>query len=129
MHAVEEYLPRRYSIDGDSLVVRSTRPNRRIDDWGLQRWRVRVRMSAVSDLDLGYKTRMTENTTTQPLMSKKIKIHDGIVGAIVALSALMAWQFDPRWIGLAGLTAAIMISSSFTGFCPVHFLVSKIVRN
>ena len=60
-------------------------------------------------------------------MSKRVKIHDGIVGGLIALSAVLAWQVDPRWIGLAGLTAAIMISSSFTGFCPVHYLVKKFV--
>lgn len=66
---------------------------------------------------------------SQPLMSKKTRIHDGIVGGLIAISALLAWQVDPRWIALAGLTAVIMISSSFTGFCPVHFLVSKIYRD
>lgn len=61
-------------------------------------------------------------------MTKKIKIHDGIIGSLILFSALMAWRVDPRWLGLTGLTAAIMISSSFTGFCPVHFLVSKLVK-
>jgi hypothetical protein len=60
-------------------------------------------------------------------MTTKTKIHDGIVGAIVSFSAVMAWQFDPRWIALAGLTGVIMLSSTVTGFCPVHFLVGKLV--
>lgn len=62
-------------------------------------------------------------------MTKKIKIHDGIVGALILFSAGMAWQVDPRWIALAGLTAVIMISSAFTGFCPVHYTVSKLVKD
>ena len=60
-------------------------------------------------------------------MTKKIKIHDGIIGSLILFSALMAWRVDPRWLALSGLTALIMISSSFTGFCPVHFVVDKLV--
>ncbi len=62
------------------------------------------------------------------LMTPKVKLHDGIVGALVLGSTLLAWKVDPAFIWLAGLTGAIMISSAFTGFCPVHFLVSKIVK-
>lgn len=61
-------------------------------------------------------------------MTKRIKIHDGIIGALVLASAVLAWQVDVRLVALAGLTALIMISSSFTGFCPVHFTLKKLVR-
>jgi len=62
-------------------------------------------------------------------MTKKTKIHDGIIGALILTSALLAWQIDVRWIGLAGLTAVIMLSSTVTGFCPVHFAVGKLVKD
>lgn len=62
-------------------------------------------------------------------MTRKIKIHDGVVGGLIFSSAALAWAVDPRWIALAGLTALVMISSAFTGFCPVHFLVNKFVRD
>lgn len=58
------------------------------------------------------------------VMTKKIKMHDGIIGAL-----LLARLVDLHFIGLTALTAVIMISSAFTGFCPVHYLVSKIVRD
>lgn len=61
-------------------------------------------------------------------MTKRIKIHDGIIGALILTSAILAWQVDVRFIGLAGLTALIMVSSAFTGFCPVHFTLKKLVR-
>lgn len=61
-------------------------------------------------------------------MTPKIKIHDGIVGALIVGSTGLAWAVDPRWIALAGLTGLIMVSSAFTGFCPVHFLVGKFVK-
>lgn len=60
-------------------------------------------------------------------MTKKIKLHDGIIGALMLSSAAGAWFIDPRCIALAALTAVIMISSAFTGFCPVHFLIGKFV--
>lgn len=58
-------------------------------------------------------------------MTSKIKLHDGIVGSLVFASVLAAWLVDPRFLAFAGLTAAIMISSAFTGFCPVHYLIGK----
>ncbi|MFT3771507.1 MAG: hypothetical protein QM820_39335 [Minicystis sp.] len=62
-------------------------------------------------------------------MTKNIKIHDGIVGSLILFSVLMAWRIDLRWLALTAVTAMIMISSSFTGFCPVHFVVNKLVRS
>lgn len=67
--------------------------------------------------------------STTKLMAPKIKLHDGIIGGLIFTSVALAWAFDPRWIALAGLTALIMISSAFTGFCPVHYLISKFVRD
>ncbi len=61
-------------------------------------------------------------------MSKRTKVHDGIVGLIVLCSAVMAQLVDPRWLALAGLTGLVMISSVFTGFCPVHYVVGKWVK-
>jgi Protein of unknown function (DUF2892) len=68
-------------------------------------------------------------TDTKPaLMTSKVKLHDGIVGAIVLASVGLAWTVNPLFMWLAGLTGAIMISSAFTGFCPVHFAVSKLSK-
>lgn len=63
-----------------------------------------------------------------PLMTKRVKLHDGIVGALVLATVGLGQAFDPRWYVLTGLVAVVMISSAFTGFCPVHFLVSKVVK-
>jgi hypothetical protein len=61
-------------------------------------------------------------------MTKKIKIHDGIIGVLLLAGAVLAYKVDPRWIGLTALTGAIMLSSAFTGFCPVHFVVGRLFR-
>ena len=60
-------------------------------------------------------------------MKKKIKIHDGIVGAMILASVLLAVNVNPQWIWLAGAISALMILSAFTGFCPVYFIINKIM--
>lgn len=60
-------------------------------------------------------------------MTRKIKLHDGIIGALISLSVGLGWAVDVRWLGLAGLTAVIMISSAFTGFCPIHYTINKLL--
>ena len=62
-------------------------------------------------------------------MTAKIKLHDGIIGALILFGTLMAWKVDPRWLALSALTATVMISSAFTGFCPVHYLVGRYLRS
>jgi hypothetical protein len=63
--------------------------------------------------------------SSAPLMTRKIKLHDGIVGGLIALSGALALWVDPRFIGLAALTGLVMVQSSFTGFCPVHYAIRK----
>ena len=63
--------------------------------------------------------------TTQ--LQSKIKIHDGIVGMVYLLSVLMAFYVDIRWLYLAGGVAALQILSMFTGFCPVYYVLNKVM--
>ncbi len=58
---------------------------------------------------------------------RELKVHDGIVGTIILLSVVAGVTVNPAWLWLAGVTAAIMISSAFTGFCPIHYTLSKIM--
>ncbi len=60
-------------------------------------------------------------------MTKKIKLHDGIVGALIVASVALGQWVSPVFYGLAGLTGLIMVSSAFTGFCPVHFTIGKLM--
>ncbi len=62
-------------------------------------------------------------------MTRKIKIHDGIVGGLLLFSSLMALEVDLRWGWLSVLTAGIMVSSAFTGFCPVHYTIGKLIKD
>ena len=63
--------------------------------------------------------------TTRSL--SKIKIHDGIVGALYLLSVILAFTVNIQWLYLAGAVAVLQISSAFTGFCPVYFLLDKMM--
>lgn len=60
-------------------------------------------------------------------LQSKIKIHDGIVGMIYMLSILLAYYVDLQWIFLAGGVAVLQIMSMFTGFCPVYFVINKVM--
>jgi hypothetical protein len=58
-------------------------------------------------------------------MTKRVRVHDGIIGVLLASTAALAALVDPRFFWLTGLTGLIMVQSAFTGFCPVHYAVSK----
>ena len=60
-------------------------------------------------------------------MSKR-KIHDGIVGAVIVLSILAAHFFNYAWILLPLVLGAVLVSSAFTGFCPLYFLLDRVCK-
>jgi hypothetical protein len=63
----------------------------------------------------------------RPGTDKEIKVHDGIVGAIMLASVYAGMNFNPAWLWLAVVTSAVMFSSAFTGFCPIHYVLCKII--
>lgn len=56
----------------------------------------------------------------------KIKIHDGIVGAMILGCVLLGLGFNTIWLYVAGAIGALMMSSTFTGFCPVYFILDRV---
>jgi hypothetical protein len=60
-------------------------------------------------------------------MTKRVRVHDGIIGALLAGTSALGVMVDPRFLWLTGLTGLIMLQSAFTGFCPVHFIVSRAI--
>ena len=60
-------------------------------------------------------------------MSLKTKIHDGIVGALVLAGVTLGLTHGIGWLYATGALAGLMISSSFTGFCPVYFLLDRVM--
>jgi hypothetical protein len=71
-----------------------------------------------------------ENAEKQirPGSDLELRVHDGIVGAIILLGVVLGMVANPVWLWLSGATSAIMFSSAFTGFCPLHFVLVKIMK-
>ena len=63
----------------------------------------------------------------RPGSDLELKVHDGIIGAVILLSAVAGSMLNPLWFSLAGVIGAVMISSAFTGFCPLHFVLGKLI--
>lgn len=62
-------------------------------------------------------------------MKNKTRIHDGIVGAIYLLSIVLGAVVNIQWLYLAGAVAVLQIMSLFTGFCPVYYILDKIMKD
>ncbi|MCB1958048.1 MAG: DUF2892 domain-containing protein [Rhodocyclaceae bacterium] len=58
-------------------------------------------------------------------MEQRTRMHDGIVGALILLGALLAAFVHPYWLLVPGLIGLLMVQSAFTGFCPVYFALDK----
>jgi hypothetical protein len=73
--------------------------------------------------------RLAPGATARTLrrMTKRVRVHDGIIGALLAGTSALGVLVDPRFLWLTGLTGLIMLQSAFTGFCPVHFIVNRAI--
>lgn len=60
-------------------------------------------------------------------LQSKIKIHDGIVGFIYLLSVVLGATQNIQWLYLAGAVAVLQILSMFTGFCPVYYVLNRVM--
>jgi hypothetical protein len=47
-------------------------------------------------------------------------------GAMVLLSAVLAWLVSPYWLLLTAFVGLHMIQASFTGFCPAAMIFNKL---
>lgn len=53
------------------------------------------------------------------------RIHDGIVGAVVAGGTALGFYMDPLWLWVPGVLGVVLVQSGLTGFCPLYFLLNK----
>ena len=60
-------------------------------------------------------------------MQNKIRAHDGIVGATYMLSVILAGATSIQWLWVAGVVAGLQIISPLTKFCPVYFVLNKMM--
>ena len=57
----------------------------------------------------------------------KIRLHDAIVGILYGLSVVLALTLNIQWLYLAGAVAVLQIISPLTKFCPVYFVLNKLM--
>jgi Protein of unknown function (DUF2892) len=62
-------------------------------------------------------------------MTLKTRIHDGIVGALVLTGTLLGLTQAAPWLYATGALACLMISSTFTGFCPVYYVLDRMMTD
>ena len=60
-------------------------------------------------------------------MQGKIRAHDGIVGATYMLSVILATATSIQWLWVAGVVAGLQVISPVTKFCPVYFVLNKMM--
>ena len=60
-------------------------------------------------------------------MQNKIRAHDGIVRATYMLSVILAAATSIQWLWVAGVVAGLQIISPVTKFCPVYFVLNKMM--
>ena len=60
-------------------------------------------------------------------MQNKLRAHDGIVGATNMLSVILAATVSTQWLWIAGIVAGLQIISPVTRFCPVYFVLNKMM--
>jgi hypothetical protein len=57
----------------------------------------------------------------------KIRLHDAIVGILYGLSVILAFTVNMQWLYLAAGVAVLQIISPITKFCPVYFVLNKMM--
>jgi hypothetical protein len=57
---------------------------------------------------------------------KKRRIHDAIVGAVIAVGVALGYWVSPTWLLLPGIIGLLMVQSGITGFCPVYFTLDRL---
>jgi hypothetical protein len=56
----------------------------------------------------------------------KRKIHDGIVGALIAGGVGLGIWVNPAWLWLPGILGLALVQSAFTGFCPLYYTLDRL---
>lgn len=57
---------------------------------------------------------------------RKRRIHDAIVGAVIAAGVALGYWVSPTWLLLPGIVGLLMVQSGITGFCPVYFTLDRL---
>lgn len=64
---------------------------------------------------------------TSTRTKSKIRMHDAIVGVLYGLSVILAFKVNMQWLYMAAAVAVLQIISPITKFCPVYFILNKMM--
>lgn len=67
------------------------------------------------------------NRQTRLGVDRELRVHDGIVAAIILASVIAGVMVIPMFLWLTGVPSTVMFSSAFTGFCPIHYVLCKLI--
>jgi hypothetical protein len=59
-------------------------------------------------------------------METRRRIHDGIVGLLIAAGTALGYWVAPAWLLVPGVVGLLMVQSYFTGFCPVYYTLDRL---
>lgn len=60
-------------------------------------------------------------------MNQKRRIHDAIVGMVVTAGVALGHYANADWLILPAVIGVTLIQSGITGFCPVYFILDRLL--
>ncbi len=60
-------------------------------------------------------------------MNQKRRIHDAIVGLLVTAGVLLGHYVSAAWLLLPVLLGVTLIQSGATGFCPLYYVLDRVL--
>ncbi len=60
-------------------------------------------------------------------MNQKRRMHDAIVGIVVTAGVALGYYVSAHWLILPAVIGVTLVQSGFTGFCPVYFLLDRLL--
>jgi len=60
-------------------------------------------------------------------MGQKRRIHDAIVGLLVTVGVALGHYVSAHWFLLPAVIGVTLIQSGLTGFCPVYFVLDRML--
>ena len=62
-------------------------------------------------------------------MNQKRRIHDAIVGVVITAGVALGHYVSAQWLLLPAVIGVTLIQSGFTGFCPVYFVLDRLLHD
>ena len=60
-------------------------------------------------------------------MNQKRRIHDAVVGIVVTAGVALGHYVSAHWLILPAVIGVTLIQSGITGFCPVYFILDRLL--